>query len=90
MRGCQRIKDGRRDAIQIAEDFIVPKSKHAIAVFIEKGCSAIVAVTFTMLAAVRFDDQSLILADKIGNEGADWLLAAEFGAFELGVAEDRP
>src|SRR5690606_31924384 len=44
---------------------------------------------FTMLPAIKFDNQGFFLAAEINDIRADRMLAAEFAA-ELVVAQDRP
>jgi len=43
-----------------------------------------------MLAAIRLNDQPMLLTHEIGNEGTDWLLSPELGAGKLPIAQHGP
>ena len=43
-----------------------------------------------VLAAVRFDDQALGLANEIDDKGSDWLLSAKLGTANVAASEHRP
>ena len=69
---------------------MVPKSQDAISFVFEKsGAQGIVSI-FRVLAAIGFNNQSLLLADEVGDKRPDRLLAAELGAVQLAVSQRGP
>jgi hypothetical protein len=75
------------DAIQVAQDVVVPETQHAVAFAFQEGSSSLIHGAFGVLTAVSFDDQPAVLAYKVGNERADGLLAAKLGVSELVIAQ---
>lgn len=63
--------------VRIAEHVVVPESQHPIPLAFQPGGAACVfGLPFGMLAAVGFDDEAGFVAQKIGDEGADGVLAS--------------
>ena len=79
-----------RDAFKIFENVIVPEAKDAIALAFKEFCSSLITDALGMLSAIRLDDQTRLLANKVSDEGPNWLLPSKFCSIELRVPEDRP
>ena len=78
------------NAIKVGEDVIVPEADDAVAVLGERRGTNHVAITLGVLPAVEFDNQVRFAAGKIGNVWTNGLLADEFMAEQLAVAQTGP
>jgi hypothetical protein len=83
------VENHREDAVDVAQDVVVPEAKHGVAVPLEKGGAGSVGF-WRVLPSVSFHDQHPLGAEKVGDVGADRGLAAELEAGELAVAEVAP
>ncbi len=86
----ERLLDFGDDAFGVLEDVVVPEAGDAPALGFQPGGSVFVCGWVCVLAAVGFDDQFGLDAGEVGDVGADWVLAAEFGAREGAGAEELP
>ncbi len=75
----------------VFEDFVVPEAQDLVALLSQTLIAVfVVDVLFRMLAAVEFDEQFLGHAGEVDDVRAYRLLAAEFVATELFVAQVMP
>ena len=75
---AQLLRDRLMDAIDICQDFVVPKPQNAISLALQEPTSlGLPGRRAVVLAAVDFHDQPGLVAHKIGNVAADRHLAAE-------------
>src|SRR6266478_174046 len=69
---AQLLGDRLMDAVEICQDFVVPKPQKAIALVLQEPASlGLPRRRAIVLAAVDFHDQSGLVAHKIGNVAAD-------------------
>jgi hypothetical protein len=74
----QFLGDRRMDAVEVRQDFVVPKPQNAMALVLPEPTSlGLPRRQAIVLAAVDFHDQPSLVAHKIGNVAADRHLAAE-------------
>lgn len=64
-------------AVQIAQDFVIPKSDGAIAISCQLGAAVRVSIT-DVLSAIQLDDQFAGYAREIHDGVADRMLPSEF------------
>ena len=75
----------------VLEDFVVPEAEDCVALLSQERITfLVVGMLFRMLTAVEFDEQFLRHAGEIDDVRAYRLLAAEFVAVELFVAQVVP
>ncbi|OBZ92844.1 hypothetical protein ADU59_24255 [Pararhizobium polonicum] len=87
--GKNRVEDG----IELFEDIRIPETEDMIALALQEGCSFLVMLEphgRCVLAAVEFDDQADLMADKISKVWADGNLAAEMGAVNRNTLQMPP
>jgi hypothetical protein len=82
--GTQSVSYRLQYPIHVAHDFIVPEPQDSIVVFEQPTVARLVQRIFSVLAAVDFEDQSFLAADKINNISTNRLLPNEL------VTVDRP
>ncbi len=73
-----------------AQNIVVPEPNNPPAVTFEPRRPPRIVSAVSMLAAVEFDDQASLNADKIRNESTNWVLATELVAVQLPIAHQRP
>ncbi len=89
--GGQFLANAFSYAFVVLHDLVVPETDDAVAERFERGGALLVVFhSIGMLAAVDLDDQLLLQAEEIDDVRADGLLAAEFVACELAVAQGVP
>jgi hypothetical protein len=92
LRGFQGFQDSAdflEDGLDIFENFVVPESQDGVALAREPFVSNDVVGVVEVLAAVGFDDDSGVVADKIWDVTSDGVLSSEFHA-ELVSAQVFP
>ncbi|KZC18475.1 hypothetical protein RHOFW104R3_36315 [Rhodanobacter denitrificans] len=78
-------------AFDIHQCLIVPETQHAVSLGLQiPGAALVVPDLFRMLAAIQFNDQHGLTANKINDVMIDLMLAAEFVAIQLPVAQMEP
>ena len=92
VRGSLREGSGNRfkDARQIAQHFIIPKSKHSIIVIDEPFVANCVARIVRMLPSINLDDKATFPADKVHCVGTDRLLSDELMSVQPPGAQPKP
>ena len=78
------------NAVDISENIVVPESKHSTPVLGQTAISNYVRSGFIVLAAVRFNDQTLLTTNEIANILADRYLSDELIAVDLPVTNSIP
>ena len=78
---------GQKHAFDILEHVDVPNPDDAVATECEFAVADFVGLAFRVLAAVYFDDQAPLAADKVDVVASDRLLADEFESIELPIAK---
>jgi hypothetical protein len=87
----QRPPDDLADYVQLATDFIVPKSQHTVAVRLQPARSRRVFLyPVRVLTAVDFDDQLALEADEVDNISPEDVLSPKFVAVELAQPQPAP
>jgi hypothetical protein len=76
--------------VEIFDDLAIPDADHAITEGAERVVGMPVFGAFRVLAAVEFDDQPPLAADKVHVVAGDRLLADKFEAAELSRANACP
>ena len=71
------------DSVQIFDDVVVPETDHPITERAKCAIAVPVVAAFRVLAAVEFDNQAPLPADKVHVIAIDRLLADKFEAAEL-------
>ena len=87
--GLDLIQKRFENAFEIGEDIIVPESDHAVAATFQVGGPRRVSLG-RMLSSVDFDDEATLMADEVGDIGANRHLSAEFQTIELASADRAP
>lgn len=82
--------NGGNDALDIAEDIIVPKSKDAISVHSQISIADIISLRVRVLAAIYLDDELLLTANEVAKVGSDRRLPHKFAAVDLPGTEMLP
>jgi hypothetical protein len=80
VRGRNLLQSARyclQHTIHIAHDVVIPETQHAIIVLTKPPVSYNVALTFSMLPTIDFENQSLLSADEINNITSNRLLPHE-------------
>jgi hypothetical protein len=72
-----------QDACQVLVDVMVPESKDRKACFLQTGIPQAVLLAFNVLAAIQFDDQSLLQTEEVDNVASQRGLPPEFYAERL-------
>lgn len=83
------MNDGN-DALDIAEDIIVPKSKDAISVHSQISIADMVSLRIRVLAAIYLDDELLLATNEIAEVGSYRYLSHKFVAIDLPGANAAP
>ena len=83
-------KDNGQYPFRIFEDVGIPEAQNAITLSSKLGVATPVPYAFTMLAPINFDDQALLLAEKVNHPGTDWHLAAKLPPGEAPVPQVIP
>src|SRR6185312_6978178 len=87
----QRAANGFQNTVDILDDVVVPEAQHAKACLLEKlGAPRVLLRSRRMLAAIQFNNEPLLVTDKVGGKSEDRLLAAELRFLELAVAQPAP
>jgi len=87
----ETIDNTLKNAIHIGNDIVIPKTKDAVALLIQKRSSDVILWgLFSMLATIKFHDQLQFKANEIRHVGSDRLLPAEFISAERPVAKILP
>ena len=92
MRG-QPIKDASQNGIPLDQCFAISEAEHVEAQLFQLGSAALVVLCgacLEMLAAIELDDQARLNAREVGEEPAHRMLATEFVAAELTIAQTQP
>jgi len=76
--------------VDVLEYLIVPDPDDAVAEPGQQGVPLVICRALGMLAAIDLDDQMPLTADEVGVVGTNGLLADEFEAAELAVAQLSP
>jgi hypothetical protein len=67
----------------LSQNLVIPETKNRITMVVQPSCSAFISQGLGMLAAVDFDDQALLTAEKVGEERSEWHLPYELVAVEV-------
>ena len=86
----ERGQNRRQNSGEISGYVIVPDAEDAIALVGQKCIASQVLFAIGMLRAIDFDDQSLRLADEVGDKRPDGLLLAEFETAEAVITQRAP
>ena len=89
VRGYECRSNDLRYAVKICHYIIVPEAQDPIAGALEKG-SATGILRHIVLTAISLDNQAAFLANEVGDEWTNRLLAAKLVSFELPRAKDLP
>ena len=89
VRGYKCRSNDLRYAVKICHDVIVPEAQDPIAGAFEKS-SATGILRHIMLTAISLDNQAAFLANEVGDEWTNRLLATKLYSVELPRAKDRP
>ena len=76
--------------VQILNDIVVPDADHPITEGTQPAVAPLVFAAFRVLTAVEFDNQTPLAANEVDVISIDGLLADEFEAAKLPVAEASP
>ena len=79
--GGEGIGYSLQDAIHIARYLMIPETQDAVVVFVQPLIPHDVPFAVRVLAAIDFDDQLFLTANKIHDKAAEGLLAHKFVAF---------
>jgi hypothetical protein len=78
-------------AVRIVQHLVVPESQHAVALALQEPSAArFLFRRRIVLAAIDFDDQSRLVANKVGNEAPDRHLTAKSISFGLARSQHPP
>ena len=87
----ERLCDGLQHGLSLLQDFVVPVAEDPVALGLEKfGATVVVVALRLVLGAVELDDESVLLADEVGDVRADGHLAAEFAAEQPAASQSLP
>lgn len=87
----ERLRDGLENRVEFLEDLVVPEPQDLEAVLFEPAAPAlVVGLLLGVLATVELDDQLLLQAGEVDEEGAEHLLAPELVSENLSAAQPRP
>jgi len=76
--------DYRMHAVQIFQDLVIPEPQHTVTLAFQKSRAAYLRFgSGIVLTTVDFDDQSHLVADKVGNKTSDRHLSAKSVPFHL-------
>jgi hypothetical protein len=85
--------NGFEQAIEIAQDLLVPETHYPIPLAFEVGRARLIGIyvgLLAMLAAVQFDDKPCLKTEEIGNVSTNRMLPSEFRALNLTVPQPLP
>jgi hypothetical protein len=83
VRGFERLRYPQKHSIWVAQYVVVPKSQDAVAGLGEKCCPSTIRFAVSVLPTICFQDQSCLLAHKVGNVRPDRLLTPKLEALNL-------
>ena len=86
----ERGQNGLQHTFGVRQDFVVPETQYAPAVIFEPAGPVGITCALGMLTTIRLDDQSMVEADEIDDEGSDWMLSSELEPRQLPAAQRRP
>jgi hypothetical protein len=93
LRLVERGADRVHNAFEIAQNFVIPKSQHAIAVCFKKSRALLVSqppIVKAMLRAVYLNDDARAMTCEIREIGTDRRLSAEMNVFDFELPELCP
>ena len=76
----------RQYAVSVLQDMVVPEAQDAPTTRRQESATLRVSRIFKMLAAINFYDEPLRNRREVGDERADWHLAAEFDCAQATIA----
>ncbi len=80
--------DRLKDAVEVAEDVVVPETNHLVAMLKEEGRALCVGVLpGSMLAAIELDDQATLDTAEVDDERPDRVLPPELDAHQLPITK---
>jgi hypothetical protein len=82
--------DGEENAFNVAENFVIPKSKHSVAFLVQMLVSNRIFRRSIVLSAIDLDNKCLLPAYKIANVSGYRFLSHEFMPIDLPIAETIP
>ncbi len=65
------------------QNLMIPEAKNRITMAVQPSCSAFISQGLGMLAAIDFNDQAFLAAEKIGEERSERHLPYELVAVEV-------
>src|SRR5579885_2721769 len=83
-------QDRLLDVVGVLEDVGVPETQDAPAVRLQPSGAARIALALRVLSAVGLDDEAMLDAGEVRDEGTERMLAAELVADEAAVPETGP
>jgi len=83
-------QQGLKYAVYVLDDLVIPNPDYPIIDRCQITVALLISGAVSVLATVDFDDQALFTADEVNVVGTDRLLAGEFKAAELPVANASP
>ncbi len=87
MRVPQRLINSQQDRLRIPNDFMIPKTKHSIAcLFQELSPFPICFHSSSVLAAIKFDNQTTFQAAEVDDESTNRVLPSELFVAETSIA----
>jgi len=84
------LQDHLQHTLGAGQNIVVPEPDDSPAVIFEPSRSPRIVSAVGMLAAVEFNDQTPLDADKIGEKDTNRMLATEFVAAQLPIAHQPP
>ena len=88
--GAERRENRFEHAFGVGEDVVVPEANDTPALAGEPFGPPFIGNVLGMLAAVRFDDEPVLGAGEVNDEGADRMLSSEAIAAEASCAQVSP
>ncbi len=86
----QSQRNGFKNAVDIGQHIVVPKSQDAIAVIDEPAITDTVMLAVHMLTAVDLDDKSSLATNEVCNIRSDRLLPNEFEPIDRARSQPIP
>jgi hypothetical protein len=81
VRGIKNIQNPLQNTFNIPQYFMIPESQNTVTFPFQKfGPHLVSLILFSMLAAVKFDDQISFHTTEVGNETPNRMLSSELGA----------
>ena len=78
--------DGVEDVVELRKYIGIPESQNPITLLLQPAVTLIVVIVVRMLAAVQFDDETSVKANKVGDVVSDRNLAAKLKTVQLSVS----